>query len=82
MGVFVKLYICDKMIKIQIMDEECAFMSKNEEGKHIIKKPALDRAGLRGFMGNPEDFELTFYGVFMACAPLITLGVIVWLNWK
>ncbi|MBK5442195.1 MULTISPECIES: hypothetical protein [unclassified Peribacillus] len=56
-------------------------MSKNEEEKHKIKKTALDRAGLRTFMGNPEDFELSFYGVFMACVPIFILGVVVWYNW-
>ncbi|MEV5113398.1 hypothetical protein ABS315_20575 [Peribacillus frigoritolerans] len=57
-------------------------MSKKTEEQSKIQKPYLDRAGQRAFMGNPEEFKLSFYGVFMACVPIIILGVIVWLNWK
>ncbi|MGG4263739.1 hypothetical protein [Peribacillus simplex] len=56
-------------------------MSNKHEDESKIKKPALDRAGLRAFMGNPEDFELSFYGILMACMPIIILGIVVWYNW-
>lgn len=57
------------------------FMSKKEEEKNSLKRPSMDRTGLRSFSGNPEEFELSFYGIFMACIPIFILGGIVWYNW-
>ncbi|KWW22698.1 hypothetical protein AS888_03560 [Peribacillus simplex] len=45
-------------------------MSKKEEEKNSLKRPSMDRTGLRSFSGNPEEFELSFYGIFMACIPI------------
>ena len=56
-------------------------MSKKTEEQSKIQKPSLDRAGQRAFMGNPEEFKLSFYGIFRALIPIIILGIIVWLNW-
>lgn len=33
-------------------------MSNKEEDQYKIKKIAFDRAGLRAFMGNPEDLNI------------------------
>ncbi|MCK1993145.1 hypothetical protein GW626_04335 [Peribacillus muralis] len=49
--------------------------------KNEIKKPSVDRAGLRTFMGNPENFELSWYGILMACAPIILFSAFVWWQW-
>ncbi|NCT38608.1 hypothetical protein GTW56_21760 [Bacillus sp. EB93] len=55
-------------------------MSKNEKEKHKIKNISLDRAGLRSFMGNPEEFKLSFYGIFIACIPIFIFVAVVWFN--
>jgi hypothetical protein len=49
--------------------------------KKEMKRPAIDRAGIRAFMGNPEDFSLSWYGIFMASVPIILFGVLVWSQW-
>ncbi|MET1178492.1 hypothetical protein ABG775_11100 [Peribacillus simplex] len=56
-------------------------MNNKEADQYKIKKIALDRAGLRAFMGNPEDLELSFYGVFIACIPILIFVGVVWYNW-
>ena len=56
-------------------------MSDKEKKESEIEKPSLDRAGMRSYMGNPEKFEFSFYGVLMACVPLIIAGVFIWYNW-
>ncbi|MCK2000385.1 hypothetical protein MZM54_03140 [[Brevibacterium] frigoritolerans] len=57
-------------------------MNKNEKEKHKIKNISLDRAGLRSFMGNPEEFKLSFYGIFIACIPIFIFIAVVWFNWN
>lgn len=64
------------------MDEGCAFMYEKEKEKHKIKNISLDRAGLRSFMGNPEEFKLSFYGIFIACIPIFIFIAVVWFNWN
>ncbi|MBV6737754.1 hypothetical protein [Priestia megaterium] len=58
------------------MDEK-----EKEKEQSDIEKPSLDRAGMRSFMGNPEKFEFSFYGIFMACLPLIIVGIVIWYFW-
>ena len=61
--------------------EESVSMSDKEKKESEIEKPSLDRAGMRSYMGNPEKFEFSLYGVFMACVPLIIVGIFIWYNW-
>ncbi|SFH62532.1 hypothetical protein SAMN04487776_1466 [Priestia megaterium] len=58
-------------------------MSDKEKEESEIEKPSLDRAraGIRSYMGNPEKFEFSLYGVLMACVPLIIVGIFIWYNW-
>ncbi|MFS2174071.1 hypothetical protein [Priestia megaterium] len=56
-------------------------MSDKEREEPEIEKPSLDRAGIRYYMGNPEKFEFSLYGVLMACVPLIIVGIFIWYNW-
>ncbi|WP_165802529.1 hypothetical protein [Priestia megaterium] len=56
-------------------------MSDQEKKESEIEKPSLDRAGMRSYMDNPEKFEFSFYGVLMACVPLIIAGIFIWYNW-
>ena len=58
------------------MDEK-----EKEKEQSDIEKPSLDRAGMRSFMGNQEKFEFSFYGIFMACLPLIIVGIVIWYFW-
>jgi len=56
-------------------------MDEKEKEQSDIEKPSLDRAGMRSFMGNPEKFEFSFYGILMACLPLIIVGIVIWYFW-
>lgn len=56
-------------------------MCDKEKMESEIEKPSLDRAGIRSYMGHPEKFELSFYGILMACVPLIIVGIFIWYNW-
>jgi phosphoglycerol transferase MdoB-like AlkP superfamily enzyme len=62
-------------------NEVNTYTNKTKEEKSDIEKPALDRAGLRSLMGNPERIELSFYGIVIACIPIIIFGFFVWRNW-
>ncbi|WP_407545310.1 hypothetical protein [Priestia sp. HNGD-A6] len=56
-------------------------MSDREKKQSEIEKLSLDRAGMRSYIGNPEKFEFSFYGVLMASVPLIIVGAFIWYNW-
>ncbi|WP_170959665.1 hypothetical protein [Priestia megaterium] len=56
-------------------------MDEKEKEQSDIEKPSLDRAGMRSFMGNAEKFEFSFYGILMACLPLIIVGIVIWYFW-
>lgn len=59
----------------------CMDEKEKEKEQSDIKKPGLDRTGMRSFMGNPEKFEFSFYGILMACLPLIIAGLFIWYFW-
>ena len=54
-------------------------MDKEEDSK--IEKPEISRAGLRSFFGNAEKFEVTPYGILMACTPILLFFLLMWYYW-
>jgi len=54
-------------------------MDKKEDSK--IDKFEISRAGLRSFSGNPEKFEITPYGILMACIPILLVILLIWYFW-
>ena len=54
-------------------------MNKKEDSK--IEKFEISRAGIRSFFGNAEKFEVTPYGILMACIPILLVILLVLYFW-